>query len=615
MIQFSRNPTVSSSEEITGKLKYLCCVSGKTLKADEEYLRKLNEQIPNLKEVFNVEECDIILAFCPVVSRAGTDIKAALEKLQHLSDSKPAVLVVLHHTFDPDCTVPDSSRAVKREETLTVDCLFHEDRGLLSCQRNQEALDKVTEWIKPLVKIQSIQQNFFSFVTRFSFTRPPTQNTTDARVENLQHQLLKKDEAQNIFFGMVEKTLSLIKNQRQLENPQDLRKLLSETEKQLENIVHKQEKEMQDKSMNTGKNSYKPCDLECRLVVLGRAESDKSAAGNTIQEAKKRQGNVGDKNLIVLETPDGFFSGLSQDEIRNFVCLSAPGPHAFLIVIPVKESTGEERGMLEQMEEIFGDICWRNTIVLLTVTEEEQKSNVEEFIRSGNQEVQRLVEKCGNRFHCLNIKDSGDGSQVRDLLEKIEKMLEENTERFYSSEIYQEIREMEKRIINRVLTKTKLDIQIHEEVIETFDKNKAELKVTDKESAQQLEAVKNDMNNQCEKLKKKTAEMEKRYEQDIKKMREKYDGEGWPKDEEELMKIILPEVHFMLWDLKMQVKRQERRQVELSKQTKGTQTESLKQNIEEPEESSFETEETDQRRVNSSDPEGVKTSEETPDEY
>ncbi|KAL6464116.1 hypothetical protein MHYP_G00285070 [Metynnis hypsauchen] len=97
----------------------------------------------------SVKESDVILVFCPVVSLVGTDIEAALHRLKAVSDSKPAVLVVLHHTFDPDCTVPDSSSAVTRENTLTVDCLFHEDRGLLRSWRNQEALDKVTEWIKP----------------------------------------------------------------------------------------------------------------------------------------------------------------------------------------------------------------------------------------------------------------------------------------------------------------------------------------------------------------------------------------------------------------------------------------------------------------------------------
>ncbi|XP_017543653.2 uncharacterized protein LOC108415167 [Pygocentrus nattereri] len=118
----------------------------------KEMRKKLGERRSGLMEVSNVEECDVIMGFCPVVSRAGTDIEVALKKIQDLSDTKPVALVVLHHTFDPEFMVPDSSVSVNRENTLTVDCLFHEDKGLLRCPRNQEAVDEVRKWIKLPVK-------------------------------------------------------------------------------------------------------------------------------------------------------------------------------------------------------------------------------------------------------------------------------------------------------------------------------------------------------------------------------------------------------------------------------------------------------------------------------
>ncbi|ROI27689.1 Butyrophilin-like protein 1 [Anabarilius grahami] len=69
------------------------------------------------------------------------------------NDSKLAVLVVLHHTFDREKIVPDSSRCVTRTDILTVDCLFYEDEGLLKCQKNSDAFNKVVHWL--------IEQKFY----------------------------------------------------------------------------------------------------------------------------------------------------------------------------------------------------------------------------------------------------------------------------------------------------------------------------------------------------------------------------------------------------------------------------------------------------------------------
>lgn len=219
-------------------------------------------------------------------------------------------------------------------------------------------------------------------------------------------------------------------------------------------------------------------------MVLGREEKIYSGASPESQPSGIRQGEVAGRKVTVVEASDWFCSGLSLEELRqeveHCVRLSAPGPHAFLLVIPVKES-GEERGILEKLEEIFGERCWRNTMILITVTDEEQEKNIEKFVRSGHQEFQRLVEKCGNRFHCLNINQSGDDSQVSQLLEKIDKMLAGNTERFYSGEIYlleSQIQEMERKLRREKEESDKLHRQNEEmeREIQKLIENLAELK-------------------------------------------------------------------------------------------------------------------------------------------
>lgn len=127
--------------------KYYILIPGKTLECHKT-IRDVLQRTLSLKEVESVEECNVIVVLCYVVSRTGTDIDAALNELNKLSESKPAIFMVLHHTFDPEKIVPDSSSCVNRENTLTVDLLFHEDEGLLKCMKNNKALDRIKKHLQ-----------------------------------------------------------------------------------------------------------------------------------------------------------------------------------------------------------------------------------------------------------------------------------------------------------------------------------------------------------------------------------------------------------------------------------------------------------------------------------
>ncbi|XP_063050540.1 uncharacterized protein LOC134445387 [Engraulis encrasicolus] len=104
------------------------------------------------KDVSDIETCDVILAFCPVTSRVGTDIEAALREIP---EGKPLVLVVLHQTLDSNYTVPDTKRFIKRSDAIAVDCLFNDD-GLMQCSRNDKAVKAVTQFLQNHAKYSMI---------------------------------------------------------------------------------------------------------------------------------------------------------------------------------------------------------------------------------------------------------------------------------------------------------------------------------------------------------------------------------------------------------------------------------------------------------------------------
>ncbi|XP_071248373.1 uncharacterized protein [Salvelinus alpinus] len=134
---------------------FFTVVSGNTLDSHKDFLERLTKQ-RDFTEVMTPEKSDVIITFCPIVSRAGTDIEAALQKIP---TAKRVVLVVLHHTFNPDCTVPDSSRLVTRDDILTVDCLFHENQGLLDCPRNKEAVGTIWSHLKIQPKLEPLKDS------------------------------------------------------------------------------------------------------------------------------------------------------------------------------------------------------------------------------------------------------------------------------------------------------------------------------------------------------------------------------------------------------------------------------------------------------------------------
>ncbi|KAI5629312.1 hypothetical protein C0J50_10516, partial [Silurus asotus] len=70
-------------------------VTGRTFNSHKDFMHQLKNSTPCLQEVETVDECDFILVFCPVVSRAGTDIEAAEKSLHKISGVKQSIFTNL----------------------------------------------------------------------------------------------------------------------------------------------------------------------------------------------------------------------------------------------------------------------------------------------------------------------------------------------------------------------------------------------------------------------------------------------------------------------------------------------------------------------------------------
>uniref|UniRef100_A0A096MAK3 AIG1-type G domain-containing protein n=1 Tax=Poecilia formosa TaxID=48698 RepID=A0A096MAK3_POEFO len=188
---------------------------------------------------------------------------------------------------------------------------------------------------------------------------------------------------------------------------------------------------------------------ELRIVLIGGRYNDrlssKSSAGNFIlgqnvfntsrrtAQSEAKQQEVFSRRVTVVDTPGWWWRGpreatpkLDQIEIQNSVHLCPPGPHVFLLVIPVNLYLSQlVKTSQKQHLELFSANVFSHTIVLFTAVAPCSDETVESKIRT-SPVLQWILQQCGNRKHFLNISNREDRDQVKKLLEKIETLITNN---------------------------------------------------------------------------------------------------------------------------------------------------------------------------------------------
>lgn len=119
-------------------------VHGNTLGRHVDVLKKLNGPVPgpeplslHLKETQHENESQVNIVFCPVVSRVGTDVEAAL---RDITSDKPLILVVMYHMHTPTGLPAPGSNSIV---SFGINVFFHESSGLLDCSENTEAINEL----------------------------------------------------------------------------------------------------------------------------------------------------------------------------------------------------------------------------------------------------------------------------------------------------------------------------------------------------------------------------------------------------------------------------------------------------------------------------------------
>nr|XP_021327163.1 GTPase IMAP family member 3-like [Danio rerio] len=194
-----------------------------------------------------------------------------------------------------------------------------------------------------------------------------------------------------------------------------------------------------------------------QLLLIGRSASGKSITGNIMfndsvfesrissssvtRVSQTHTASVNNRSVMVVDTPDFRFSTHtdfdSDSELKRALQLCVSGAHVILLFLSLSTFTEQDQEFIHWFEQKFGAEALRFTLVLFTHADKPHMRTLAEMIRR-NTQLSDFINRCGRRYHEFNIKAPANRRQVTELMEKVERLVSENSHSCYTLEMMED---------------------------------------------------------------------------------------------------------------------------------------------------------------------------------